>query len=74
MQARPAIDVDTYPHRIGVTRPGGHSAAALAALHRTHLLAVPFEDLDIHRGVPIDLGLDAIYDKIVRRPSRRVLL
>lgn len=61
------MDVDTYLHRIGATRPGGRTAGDLAALHRAHLLAVPFEDLDIHRGVPIDLDIDALYDKIVRR-------
>lgn len=61
------MDVDAYLHRIGANRPTDRSAADLAALHRAHLLAVPFEDLDIHRGVPIDLDLDALYDKIVRR-------
>jgi N-hydroxyarylamine O-acetyltransferase len=61
------MDVDAYLRRLGSTRPAGRSAADLATLHRAHLLTVPFEDLDIHRGVPIDLDLDAIYDKVVRR-------
>jgi N-hydroxyarylamine O-acetyltransferase len=31
------------------------------------MLAVPFENLDIPLGIPIELSLPAIYDKIVRR-------
>jgi N-hydroxyarylamine O-acetyltransferase len=32
-----------------------------------HLLRVPFENLDIHRGVPIVLDLDMIIEKVVAR-------
>ena len=31
------------------------------------MLSVPFENLDIHLGYPIELSLPSLYDKIVRR-------
>ena len=43
------------------------SLALLRALHRAHLLAVPFENLSIHYGQPIHLEDAALYDKIVLR-------
>jgi N-hydroxyarylamine O-acetyltransferase len=43
------------------------SRAGLAELHRAHLASVPFENLDIHLGVPIELELGAIVDKLVAR-------
>ncbi|MBA3906581.1 MAG: arylamine N-acetyltransferase [Pseudonocardiales bacterium] len=36
-------------------------------MHAAHICSVPFEDYDIHGGVPISLDLDDLYDKIVRR-------
>ena len=36
-------------------------------MHRAHLLAVPFENLDIHLGRPISLDQDALFGKIVTR-------
>jgi len=39
----------------------------LGQLHRAHMLSVPFENLDIHLGYPIELSLPSFYDKIVRR-------
>jgi N-hydroxyarylamine O-acetyltransferase len=39
----------------------------LRSLHRQHLFAVPFENLDIPLGTPIVLDLALIYDKIVTR-------
>lgn len=37
----------------------------LRALHRAHLLTVPFENLDIHRNKPIVLEEAALFEKIV---------
>jgi N-hydroxyarylamine O-acetyltransferase len=56
-----------YLARIGRTGPVEPSLAALADLQAAHLLTVPFENLDIHLGVPIDLAEPALHDKIVRR-------
>jgi N-hydroxyarylamine O-acetyltransferase len=43
------------------------SLATLQALHMSHLLAVPFENLSIHYGQPIILEDAALFDKIVTR-------
>ena len=61
------MDIDEYLARIGAGRPRAAEAQALAALQVSHLLAVPFENLDIVAGQPISLDLEAIFDKVVRR-------
>jgi N-hydroxyarylamine O-acetyltransferase len=61
------VDVGAYLDRIGFDgpRPPVPDAATLRALHRAHLLTVPFENLDIHIGRPIVLELAALERKIV---------
>ncbi len=57
-----------YLQRIGITgRPTTADEVTLRTLHRSHLLAVPFENLDIHIGRPIVLDLDRIVAKIVEQ-------
>lgn len=56
-----------YLRRIDVVHPGRADAVSLAELQLGHLLRVPFENLDIHRGVPITLDLDRIVEKVVHR-------
>jgi len=59
------MNVDAYLNRInhrGSTKP---TAETLGALHRAHLLTVPFENLDIHIKRRIVLNEAALYDKIV---------
>jgi hypothetical protein len=54
------------PHR--VRRPAPSTAAVLRDLQRAHLLAVPFENLDINPiGTPIVLSADALFHKVVVR-------
>jgi N-hydroxyarylamine O-acetyltransferase len=54
------FQLDSYLERIGVTgRPG------LAQLHRAHVAAIPFENLDPHRGLPISLEPEAVQRKLV---------
>ena len=60
------MDVDAYLSRIGAVRPAAPTSAALAALHRAHVLSVPFEDYDIHTGRRISLRLADVHHKIVR--------
>jgi N-hydroxyarylamine O-acetyltransferase len=43
------------------------SLQVLQALHKAHMLSVPFENLSIHYGEPIQLHEEWLYDKIVRR-------
>lgn len=56
-----------YLDRIGYTGALDRSLETLRALHRAHVFAVPFENLDIHLGkhIPVDVG--HAYDKIVGR-------
>ncbi|HZG91131.1 MAG TPA: arylamine N-acetyltransferase [Pseudonocardia sp.] len=61
------MDVESYLERIGVTRPAGTSAADLAVLHDAHPRTVPFEDYDIHLGVPLSLDPADLFDKVVTR-------
>jgi N-hydroxyarylamine O-acetyltransferase len=53
----PGALVGAYLARLGCERAPAATAESLARLHRAHLERVPFENLDIHLGVPI--GLDA---------------
>jgi N-hydroxyarylamine O-acetyltransferase len=59
------IDVDSYLRRIGSKGVHEPDGASLRALHRAHLLAVPFENLDIHLGRPIELSEQSLHRKIV---------
>jgi N-hydroxyarylamine O-acetyltransferase len=53
-----ALDLDAYLRRVGYDREYGPDPATLTALHRAHLAAVPFENLDLMlgRGIRTDLG------------------
>ncbi|SFJ15657.1 N-hydroxyarylamine O-acetyltransferase [Paenibacillus sp. UNC496MF] len=59
--------VEAYLKRIRYEGPLDGSAEALAGLQRAHLMAVPYENLDILNGVPLSLDPEALWDKIVRR-------
>jgi N-hydroxyarylamine O-acetyltransferase len=52
------LDLAGYLRRIGYDGDTGPTAGTLAALHRAHLDAIPFENLDIvlGRGIAADLG------------------
>jgi N-hydroxyarylamine O-acetyltransferase len=59
------MDIPAYLDRIGYHGTLEPSAATLEALQRAHLLAVPFENLDIHLGRPIVLDQTALFDKLI---------
>lgn len=59
------LDVQAYLRRIGYGGDTAPTADNLAALQYAHLTHVPYENLDIIRGVPLSLSVDALYDKIV---------
>jgi N-hydroxyarylamine O-acetyltransferase len=61
------FDAGAYLDRIGYQGPTEPTAETLAALHRTHMLAVPFENLDIQLGLRNVLDPDHVFDKVVRR-------
>ncbi|PRW63838.1 arylamine N-acetyltransferase family protein [Actinopolyspora mortivallis] len=60
------LDLDGYLTRIGHQRRDP-STATLRALHRAHVTAIPFENLDIVAGRPVGLDLASVQDKLVRR-------
>lgn len=59
------VDVTTYLARIGHDGPIQPDWATLSALQRAHLRTVPFENLDIHLGRPIQLDRDHLFQKVV---------
>lgn len=61
------LDVEAYLSRIGFVGRPAPTEETLRALHRAHVVAIPFENLDIllGRGVPLDL--DSLQDKLIRR-------
>lgn len=61
------MNVEVYLQRLNYDGPRTCDSDTLRALHQAHLLAVPFENLDIHRGRAIVLEEAALYDKIVRQ-------
>jgi N-hydroxyarylamine O-acetyltransferase len=54
------FDLDRYLKRIGLSGP-----PTLAEVHRAHVTAIPFENLDPYRGVPVSLALDDLARKLV---------
>jgi N-hydroxyarylamine O-acetyltransferase len=62
------MHLDSYLARIGYQGAVTPTLETLRKLHRAHLLAVPFENLDIvPLGRPISLELAATYHKIVEK-------
>lgn len=54
------FDLDAYLARIGLSgRP------SIAAVHRAHSIAIPFENLDPHLGIPVSLDIEDIERKLV---------
>ena len=61
------MDVEAYLRRIQYDGPRHPSPATLRGLHRQHLFTVPFENLDIPLGNPIELDPELLHQKIVIR-------
>jgi N-hydroxyarylamine O-acetyltransferase len=59
------MDVDAYLERIGYSGSREATAETLSHLHRSHLLSVPFENLDIALGRRIVPSVESFFDKIV---------
>jgi len=59
------LDVPSYLARIGYSGPIEPNAENLRALHYAHLIAIPFENLDIPRGRTIVLDEGAIINKVL---------
>ena len=61
------VNVDAYLERMQWAGDRAPTQATLCALHRAHMRAVPFENLDIHRGREIVLADELLFAKIVER-------
>lgn len=59
------MNVSAYLARIGYAGPVTPTVEVLRALHRAHMLSVPFENLDISRGRKIVVDQDVCVRKIV---------
>lgn len=59
------FDLSPYLHRINYSGPTDPTTDTLRALHRAHMLTVPFENLDISIGRKIVVDEAAILHKIV---------
>jgi N-hydroxyarylamine O-acetyltransferase len=61
------VDIPAYLARIAYAGPTATTAENLRALHYAHLLAVPFENLDISIGRKIFIDEASIVKKVVER-------
>ncbi len=61
------MNIDAYLARIGYAGPVRRDLETLTAIHRAHLSAIPYENLDIHLGRTLPLGAEPAFDKLVTR-------
>jgi N-hydroxyarylamine O-acetyltransferase len=59
------MNVERYLNRINYRGPRDVSTETLRELHKTHLLTVPFENLDVHLKRPIILDEEKLVAKIL---------
>lgn len=59
------FDLDAYLARVGHGRPSGPSLEVLTSLHEAHVASIPFENLDVLLGRPIELDLPSLQAKLV---------
>ncbi|MCM3745537.1 arylamine N-acetyltransferase [Sporosarcina luteola] len=61
------MEIEKYLDRFHASPGNQPSLRQLSELQRLHMTAVPFENLDVIRRVPIYLNLNTIYEKVVLR-------
>ncbi|MEI9989822.1 MAG: arylamine N-acetyltransferase [Rhizomicrobium sp.] len=61
------MNIDAYLARIGLDHRPPPTLAGRTEVHRAHMLAVPYENLDVQLGRPVTIARPAIYEKIVNR-------
>lgn len=67
MDSPEAFDLDGYLTRIGYSGLVAPDLATLTGLHRAHVGAIPFENLDIQMGRAVALDTEALQAKMVRQ-------
>jgi N-hydroxyarylamine O-acetyltransferase len=63
--ARQVMKLDAYLQRIGYSGDLHAKTSVLEALHLAHATRIPFENLDVLRGVPIRLDLESLQLKLI---------
>lgn len=61
------LDLGAYLRRIGMSLPVLADGATLARLHRAHIAAIPFENLDVILGRGVSVDLPQVEAKLVHR-------
>ncbi|MEU6000774.1 arylamine N-acetyltransferase [Streptomyces sp. NPDC047197] len=61
------LDIEAYLARLGHEGEAKPDFDTLRVLHRAHVAAIPFENLETMLGRPVPLDLPALQDKLVRR-------
>lgn len=59
------LDLDAYLHRVGYHDQLVPTGQTLTRLHRAHVAAIPFENLDIVLGRGVAVDLDSVQAKLV---------
>ncbi|WP_375559952.1 arylamine N-acetyltransferase [Bernardetia sp. OM2101] len=59
------MKLDNYLRRIDYRQTPKNNLQTLNELHKKHVFAIPFEDLDIHLKKPLKIDLDSLYEKII---------
>ncbi|MCB1691727.1 MAG: arylamine N-acetyltransferase [Pseudomonadales bacterium] len=61
------MNIDDYLARIGFEGTPRADLPTLFEIHRRHLLAIPYENIDVQLGRPVDLDISRIYRKLVEQ-------
>ena len=61
------MKLDDYLARIEYLGPVAPTLACLTEIHRQHLLAIPYEDLDVQLGRALNLDIERTFEKVVVR-------
>lgn len=59
------MKLDNYLRRLGYRQTPQNNLQTLNELHKKHLFSIPFENLDIHLKKPLQIELEALYQKII---------
>lgn len=60
--AAAVLNLDAYLERLGLG-----ANPSIAEVHRAHIAAIPFENLDPHRGVAVELDLQSLQRKLIEQ-------
>lgn len=61
------MNIDRYLKRIGLDHRPPATLEGLRTVHRAHLLAIPYENIDVQLGRSVTTAIAPIYEKIVER-------